>query len=238
MRWFISLLVVSAGLLVAAACGGAPVESTSTSTATGPNGQSDNPEWLAHLIQRLVNEPVANPPAFIAQYEYNGQTVYFRPQRCCDIFSDLYDADGTVIGHPDGGITGQGDGRVPDFFEARTNGSVIWSDQRAYDPGLVQVTAPVESVEVLAMESFPVQYSLVVVSGLPNACVSYSGYHFGREDNIILVEMQNWTPANPQKACAQVYTTVETVIPLGSEFESGQTYTVMAGDITETFVAQ
>ena len=88
-------------------------------------------DWLTGLIQRLEREPVSNPPASITRYEYNGQTVYFIPQRCCDIFSDLYDADGLIIGHPDGGITGQGDGRVSDFFKSRSNGSVIWQDQRS-----------------------------------------------------------------------------------------------------------
>ena len=78
------------------------------------------PDWLTRLIQRLENEPVANPPASIAQYVYTGHTVYFLPPRCCDIFSDLYDADGNIIGHPDGGITGQGDGRVPDFLAAQS----------------------------------------------------------------------------------------------------------------------
>ena len=28
----------------------------------------------------------------------------------CDQFSDLLDANGNLIGHPDGGITGRGDG--------------------------------------------------------------------------------------------------------------------------------
>ena len=79
-------------------------------------GQDENLAWLIDLINSQKNELVANPPAFIAQYEYKRQTVYFLPQRCCDIFSNLYDAQGSVIGHPDGGITGQGDGRAPDFL--------------------------------------------------------------------------------------------------------------------------
>jgi hypothetical protein len=52
----------------------------------------DDSAWLIDLINTQKNEPVADPPAFIAQYEYKGQTVYFLPQRCCDIFSNLYDA--------------------------------------------------------------------------------------------------------------------------------------------------
>ena len=196
------------------------------------------PEWLTDLIQRLENEPVADPPASITQYEYKGQTVYFLPQRCCDIFSDLYDATGNIIGHPDGGITGQGDGRALDFFEERSNEQVTWEDHRAYGPGLVQVPAPIESVEVLIMESFPPQYSVVVVSGLPNACVSFAGYRLERSGDVIRIEMINWRPADPEIACAEIYRTVETTIRLGTDFESGKTYTVVVNDVTETFVAQ
>lgn len=209
---------------------------TTEVVVSSPN--TELPAWLIDLINSQKNEPVANPPAFIARYEYKGQIVYFLPQRCCDIFSNLYDAEGNIIGHPDGGITGQGDGRVPDFFEARTAETIVWSDKRAYNPELVQVAAPIESVEVLIMESFPVQYSLVVVSGLPDACVSYGGYRLEREGANIQIEMINWKPADPQGFCAQVYGMVETVIPLGSEFESGQVYTVVVGSVTETFLAQ
>ena len=103
---------------------------------------------------------------------------------------------------------------------------MVWRDLRTYDPSLVQVLAPIESVEVLVMESFPPQYSLTVVSGLPNACVSYGGYYLNREGDALRVEMVNWKSADPEIACAQVYSTVVTTIPLGPGFESGETYTV------------
>ncbi len=84
------------------------------------------PEWLDELIEELESEPVANPELSITRYDYQGQVVYFLPPRDVDLFSDLYDADGNVICHPDGGISGSGDGRCPTFFEERTNGTVIW----------------------------------------------------------------------------------------------------------------
>jgi len=206
------------------------------------------PEWLANLIQSLENAPVGNPPASITQYVYKGQTVYFLPQRCCDIFSDLYDANGNIIGHPDGGITGQGDGRAPDFFDERTNAHLIWQDKRTYDPSLVQVPAPIvalrgaqysnERVKVLVMESFPPQYSVVVVSGLPNGCVSFGGYLLERDGDMIQIELINWKPADPATACTEEYRTVEHNIWLGSDFESGRTYTAIVNGIMETFVAQ
>jgi hypothetical protein len=98
---------------------------TAEVVVTTSNIVSDNPAWLNDLIERLESEPVANPSAFMTQYEYVGQTVYFLPQRCCDIFSVLYDAEGNVLGHPHGGITSQGDGRVPDFFQVRSSESVL-----------------------------------------------------------------------------------------------------------------
>ena len=196
------------------------------------------PEWLTGLIQKLENEPVANPPASVIQYEYKGQTVYYVPPRCCDIFSDLYDANGNIIAHPDGGITGQGDGRASDFFEVQRNQQVIWKDHRTHAPSLVQALAPIESVEVLILESFPVQYRVLVVSGLPNACYSFAGYRLERSDDTIHIGMLNWKPADPGVACADVYGIVETTISLGSDFESGKTYTVEVNEVIVAFVAQ
>ena len=158
--------------------------------------------------------------------------------RCCDIFSDLYDASGNVIGHPDGGITGQGDGRVPDFPAQRENERIVWKDQRIYDPGLVQIPAPIEGVQVLTLESFPPLYNVVVTSGLPNGCTSFAGYYLNRGDNTIQVEMLNWKPASSDVACTEVYGTVKTTIPLGSDFKSGEVHTIMVNDVIETLVAQ
>ena len=225
-------------LAVLTACSGTASTPTPGDPTVVNRGQGDQLAWLTDLNQRLKNEPVANPPALIAQYEYQGKTVYFVPQRCCDIFSDLYDADGNIIGHPDGGIGGRGDGRASDFFEARRNESVIWRDQRSHDPALTQAPAPIESVEVLVLESFPQPYLLAVVSGLPNACFSYAGFRLSRNGATVQIEMTNWKPSDPDVVCAEIYRTVETNIALGSDFESGTTYTVVVNDVKETFVAQ
>jgi len=93
-------------------------------------GSEARPAWLTALIEDLEAEPVANPPALIARYEYQGRTVYYLPPRCCDIPSNVYDDGGAILCHADGGIGGDGDGRCPDFFSARKNGAVIWRDTR------------------------------------------------------------------------------------------------------------
>ena len=93
--------------------------------------QSENPDWVNELINEFQSKSVGNPPQSIWCYEYKGQTVYYVPPQCCDQFSKLYDANGNIICAPDGGFTGRGDGRCPDFFEERTNEKLIWEDPRS-----------------------------------------------------------------------------------------------------------
>ena len=95
----------------------------------------DEMPWMRDLIARLSSDPVGFAPAEIVEYEYQGRLVYFVPvYRCCDFFSDLYDREGTVICHPDGGIVGHGDGRCPDFFARRSHARLVWRDSRRSSP--------------------------------------------------------------------------------------------------------
>jgi hypothetical protein len=99
----------------------------SCSQSTDPG----NPNWVDNLIMNFKSQPVGNPPQSIFKYEYKNQIVYFVPAQCCDQFSTLYDKNGTVICLPDGGISGTGDGKCPDFFTERKNEKLIWKDSRA-----------------------------------------------------------------------------------------------------------
>jgi hypothetical protein len=99
-------------------------------TSVKPDSGESMPAWLTALIRQSEAEPVASPPAFIARYEYKSQTVYFLPQRCCDVMSVLYRSDGSVACNPDGGITGTGDGQCADFIRERRNEKIIWRDAR------------------------------------------------------------------------------------------------------------
>lgn len=106
-----------AGILLAAGC-----------AADSPTAPDRLPAWLRSLIQQLETEPVANPPAYVARYEYKGEPVYYLPPRCCDIWSTLYRADGVVVCHPDGGFSGRGDGACPTFMAERTKEQIVWRD--------------------------------------------------------------------------------------------------------------
>ncbi len=75
-------------------------------------------------------EKVSNPPQTIYIYTYHGDRVYFIPAKCCDKMSELFDSSGNLIGHPDGGITGKGDGKCSDFFDTRTNEILFYKHEQ------------------------------------------------------------------------------------------------------------
>ena len=94
------------------------------------SSSNNNPGWVNDLVTTYAKDPVGNPPQSIWQYEFKDQVVYFVPAQCCDQFSRLFDAAGDVICAPDGGFTGHGDGKCPDFFQLRVNEKLIWQDPR------------------------------------------------------------------------------------------------------------
>ena len=103
-----------------AACGG---------PSPGEASPETRPPWLLELIARLESQPVANPPAYLARQEYPAGVYYFLPSRCCDIYSELYDAEGALVCHPDGGITGGGDGKCP-LLGDLVREEIVWRDVR------------------------------------------------------------------------------------------------------------
>ena len=87
------------------------------------------PAWLRQLIAEQRAQPVANPPAYVARQVYEQGVFYYLPPRCCDIWSELYDEEGELVCHPDGGITGTGDGQCPDLG-ALLSEEIVWRDPR------------------------------------------------------------------------------------------------------------
>jgi hypothetical protein len=95
-----------------------------------PAVDEDLPPFVTQLISRYEADPLANPPASIWRYTYKGAVVFYVPPSCCDVASELYDHDGQLVCGPDGGITGRGDGKCPDFFEQRADELLVWRDNR------------------------------------------------------------------------------------------------------------
>lgn len=87
--------------------------------------------WLKSMVDKLESDPLRNPPARLYRYTYRDATVYYLPAACCDIPSELFDAAGRLVCLPDGGFTGDGDGRCTDFFATRSGCELVWADPRA-----------------------------------------------------------------------------------------------------------
>ena len=103
------------------------------------------------------------------------------------------------------------------------------------------VESPIESADVVILESDPPQYQLNVVSGMPkgSGCSQFNGYEIRRaEANRIDVVVTHHEVADPDVVCTADFPTVETYVPLGSDFEPGAEYTVTVnGDTVGSFVA-
>ena len=131
-------------------------------------------------------------------------------------------------------------------WKLRTTASVVAAAEPTPEPtrpipaGMVKVKAPIESVEIIVAESYPPQYFAHVISGLPNGCVEFYDYEETRSGNAITITVFNLEPApsNNTLACAAIYLTHELGVPLGTDFEPGETYTVTVNGVVKTFTAE
>lgn len=102
--------------------------------------------------------------------------------------------------------------------------------------------APIESVAVQVLESFPPQYAVTVTSGLPGGCAAFASIAAARNGTRIDVTVQNTMPA-VAIPCTAIYGYKTSTVNLGSDFVGGTTYTVVvnaaaATSKTTTFTAQ
>ena len=96
--------------------------------------------------------------------------------------------------------------------------------------------APIHEVQVSIAESFPSQIFIYIKGGLADSCTTFYELTEERSGNTINIEV---TTQRPKEAtCAQVYGFFEKNVALGSDFTSGETYTVNVNDETTTFVMQ
>ncbi len=102
----------------------------------------------------------------------------------------------------------------------------------------IRALAPIEKVEINVAESFPPQYFVAIVSLQPNSCVSFDAVELTRDGTAIQILVWNLVPADPDVQCAQVVSTTEHNVALGTDFKPGQSYDVQVNDVTRTFIAQ
>ncbi|HRG07117.1 MAG TPA: hypothetical protein PLJ08_00960 [Cyclobacteriaceae bacterium] len=75
-------------------------------------------------VKKLIKDDPQ--PVEVWRYQFEDQTVYLVVGDCCDQYNSVYDSNCNLICHASGGITGNGDGRCPEFFDTATDGLMIW----------------------------------------------------------------------------------------------------------------
>ena len=123
-------LVILSLMLVAFGCNASKKTNAIETAPEGSKVVVDSlPVCVKVLIEKMKSEPVTNPPRKIYSYKFLGKKVFYVPAICCDFFSDLYNDSCRLMGHPDGGFTGKGDGSIKDFSTA-TDEKLLWADSR------------------------------------------------------------------------------------------------------------
>lgn len=84
------------------------------------------PTCIKNKIDSFKVKEAHERPQKVVEYTYKGKKVYYVVMPCCDFFNEVYDENCNMLGSPDGGFTGRGDGKLPDFFAEAKNEKLIW----------------------------------------------------------------------------------------------------------------
>ena len=101
--------------------------------AASCSGQSKEP-LPDFLVSWTMPNHAGDEAEEIWKYQFRGKTVYYVPPRCCDVVGALFSISGDIICSPDGGLTGDGDGSCPTFFEERRGGTLVWKVGQEVSP--------------------------------------------------------------------------------------------------------
>jgi hypothetical protein len=94
--------------------------------------------------------------------------------------------------------------------------------------------ATVKSIEILLLESFPLQVHAIIRGDLPDAgCTTIASVNQVREGNTFKLTLV--TTTDPLAVCAQALTPFEEVVPLDVHGLPAGIYTVEAGGVQTTF---
>ena len=100
--------------------------------------------------------------------------------------------------------------------------------------------SPIESAEIIVSEGARPQYILRVISGMPKGtdCSQFNGYEIRRrEQSRIDVVITHHEVADGSVTCHGDHLSVETTVPLGTDFKPDLEYTVgINSDVTKSFV--
>jgi hypothetical protein len=103
----------------------------------------------------------------------------------------------------------------------------------------IEVRAPIVRVSVrLGEPAAPRPYFADITSALPDGCARFARAELRRAGDVLFIDVFNTRPAGDEMACTMIYGEQETAVALGSELESGKTYTLDVNGTRQTFVVE
>lgn len=93
---------------------------------TGRERKDSIPLCISARLDSFKKLEPAQQLQSLTEFTYKGQKVYYFEMPCCDFFNEVYDASCHLLGAPDGGFTGRGDGKLPGFAKEATDKKLIW----------------------------------------------------------------------------------------------------------------
>ena len=110
----------------------------------------------------------------------------------------------------------------------------VQGTEPAGDAGAVEVgLAVVDSIDILIMESMPVQVSVVVRGNLPDGCTSIGQATTERDDKTLVVTLTTQRPVDAM--CTQALVPYEQTVPLDVAGLPAGVYTVTVNGVSDTF---
>jgi inhibitor of cysteine peptidase len=106
--------------------------------------------------------------------------------------------------------------------------------QSSNDEELDIKPAPIHEVTPTVLTSLPPQISIYIKGGLSDGCTTFHRLETKRDGNTVTITVTTQRPRDA--ACTQVYGYFERDVNLGSDFISGETYTVNVNDMSTSFV--
>ena len=95
--------------------------------------------------------------------------------------------------------------------------------------------APIHEVRINIAESYPPQVIVYIQGGLSDGCTTFHELNTQRSGRTIDIEVTTQRPIK-SPICPDIYGLFEQNVNLGSDFTSGETYTVTVNDVTTDFV--
>ncbi|MDM8557589.1 hypothetical protein [Candidatus Parabeggiatoa sp. HSG14] len=111
------------------------------------------------------------------------------------------------------------------------------SDQQIFlaqaENAIVPSSLPIEHVEIIVFESFPIHINVIAKGNLPDNCTTINQITEEQNGNTLIIKIT--TVRQNSKVCHQTKNTFEEVIPLNIEGLKAGIYTVKVNNIISVF---